>query len=1064
MKKLFNSATVLVAIITVLLLSSTIMMGNATVVTHSTYGKPLSPTTDYGNIMQYEWNCSGGIEGQSNFSPGPGPDTADILWHKPISGASGFICAMQGKLMVAAGSTLRALDPFTGDSIYNATLVTSANGNGGINQIDSQNLLLCTGRGVEIRRISDGAWVSNLTVPYYGGHPGSAQYFPGSFSPSMKMDFCLSYDTVQGIGFANGISVADPANPHIEWTYVCKHVSEVQGSGGGMVFIGTTANTLIALNGTTGEFLWETPKNGVVQQHGMYMNGMFYQAASTQVMTCWNITTGDVVWEYDASVLGDRAYFAYRGAAGYGRVYDFCDSINPNGWVLCWDAMTGELQWKQPAYYNIHYDTGALGGGKLYGLTCDQSSTAQTAGLAMPGYEFSCMDAYTGAMLWKIRATANIFTTPSISYGNLYGIYSGQVYCIGKSTPTNNVAKPWGYGYIGNLDQPRVAIGQSGPNDLSAPRWVFQTGAKVGSSPAVADGKVYIGSDDHNLYCLDAYTGEKIWNFTTAYEVGSGPAVLNGYVYTGADDGNFYCLDANTGALKWTRYAGGLYDHVMMPQELQSRSSPIIVFNKLYCGAMDGKFYCLNAGDGSVAWTYQTGMPIGGSPVYSNGVIYFASCDTYLYALDAGTGALRWKSIPLNLDVGINPTYKYFCTGTPVVANGTVFIPGGVTYGATTNRSGPGGGSGISGGAYGGGMRFAAFNATDGTSKWNQTLAGNSGGVWQACYYNGNLYVVENMRVSLMNSNNPNSGPAMPIGFAGQQAGNRTWTQWIGYQILSSVTYAEDITGPKVYVGSDVGSVSCLNATSGAAISAYQTGSNVEGSAAIWEGKLYIGGCDRNVYCFDDSPVETTTMHAASSKGSYMWNNETVTIQGLLLGNPDERTYVRAFDATTNTTTGKYVNVPSTMHPGIPNANVIISFTAPDGVTTENVTTTTDDHGKFTANCNITEVGDWHWVAMYEGFVQTRLTYDPSYTEWNLLTVGQAPIEATPTPTEAPTPTPAPTAEPTATPTTAPTPTETPTAVFGASGEYVIIGVVVVLVLVAAVAAFAYTRRKKKAE
>jgi len=316
----------------------------------------------------------------------------------------------------------------------------------------------------------------------------------------------------------------------------------------------------------------------------------------------------------------------------------------------------------------------------------------------------------------------------------------------------------------------------------------------------------------------------------------------------------------------------------------------------------------------------------------------------------------------------------------------------------------------------------------------------------------------------MMNSNNPNSGTATPIGFAGQRAGNRTWTQWIGYQILSSVTYAEDICGPKVYVGSDVGSVSCLNATSGAAISAYQTGSNVEGSAAIWEGKLYIGGCDKNVYCFDDSPVETTTMYAAASKGSYMWNNETVTIQGQLVGNPDERTYVRAYDETTNTTTGKYVNVPSTLHPGIPTANVIISFTAPDGVTSQNVTAISDDHGKFTVNVNLTEVGDWHWVAMYEGLVQTRHTYDPAYTEWNLITVGQAPIEATPTPTEAPTPTPTPTAEPTATPTAVPTPTETPTAVFGASGEYAIIGVVVVLVLVAAVGAFAYMKRKKKAE
>ena len=34
--------------------------------------------------------------------------------------------------------------------------------------------------------------------------------------------------------------------------------------------------------------------------------------------------------------------------------------------------------------------------------------------------------------------------------------------------------------------------------------WNYTTGALVDSSPAVVDGKVYVGSADHNVYCLDA--------------------------------------------------------------------------------------------------------------------------------------------------------------------------------------------------------------------------------------------------------------------------------------------------------------------------------------------------------------------------------------------------------------------------------------------------------------------------------------------------------------------------------------------------------------------------------
>src|SRR5437588_461453 len=40
--------------------------------------------------------------------------------------------------------------------------------------------------------------------------------------------------------------------------------------------------------------------------------------------------------------------------------------------------------------------------------------------------------------------------------------------------------------------------------------WISPTGGVIGSSPAVVNGVVYIGSDDHNMYALDAKTGIRI--------------------------------------------------------------------------------------------------------------------------------------------------------------------------------------------------------------------------------------------------------------------------------------------------------------------------------------------------------------------------------------------------------------------------------------------------------------------------------------------------------------------------------------------------------------------------
>ena len=1042
----------LIAFLTVLLaFSATLSLGNSVITKTSIEAAPLSAEKNYGDIMQYEWRTGGANENQDDFSAGPAPNTPNILWKTPTSAFGSYVTVFNGKAFIVEGggffgggaSSLVAFDPFTGQKLYSATLKGSGNGGGGVTKID-ETYLYVDAAGVEVRRISDGAYVSNYTLPYYSGHPGSAQYFPGTWSSTLKMKYILSYDTVKQEGLVNAISLADPTTPKLAWTYKAKAVSEIQGFGDGKVFIGTTACTLYALDGATGALLWEAPKTGVVQQHGLYYDGSFYHAAASQAVTCWDGDTGEVLWEYDTNQIGERAYFAYRGAAGFGRYYDCTISNSPNGWVACWDAKTGELLWKQPGYYNIHYATSALADGKLYAQICDSAAGSVTAGLLMPGTAFGCFDAYTGTLLWRLDGIGA--SSPSIAYGNLYFVNSGYVYCIGDSTPTSSSAKDWSLGYVGNIEQPRV--GASGPEDLSNPKWVYRTGGKVSSSAAVVNGKVYIGSDDHNLYCLNAYTGQKIWNFMTGYWVGASPAVVGGKVYTGADDGYFYCLNAETGQQIWKTNAGGLFDHIMMPQELQSRSSPIIVGDRLYAGALDGKVYCLRISDGVVQWTYTTGGPIGGSPAYSNGVIFIASTDTYMYALTASNGALKWKSIGINLDVTINPTYYYAVTGTPVVANGAIYIAAGATHGQLNYSWSmfPGGG------VFGGACRMASFNESTGALIWSQIIAGNSGSVWVPTYFNGNLYIVEHMRVSQMNAANPNSGPAQPVGFFNQPAGNRTWSQWIGFQILSSVAYADDLQGAKVYVGSEVGSVSCLDASDGTPISAYQTGANVESSPTLWEGKLYIGSSDGNVYCFDDSPTVGFNIYAEASKGSEMWSNETIVIKGRLTSNPDETT----FDGT------KYVAIPSEMHPAVPSEQVIISFNKPDG-SSLNLTATTDNDGYFTTTFTPTEVGNWGWVAFYEGKRTTGITYNAAYSQWTPINVVAAPSNTTPTST--PTPTTNPTATPSATTTPAPTAspeaTATPTTANNLPMEYVYAGIAIVVIAVIAVAAYVYTKRKK---
>lgn len=109
--------------------------------------------------------------------------------------------------------------------------------------------------------------------------------------------------------------------------------------------------------------------------------------------------------------------------------------------------------------------------------------------------------------------------------------------------------------------------------------WNYVTGAFVDSSPAVANGVVYVGSGDNNFYALDAATGVLVWNYTTGGKIYSTPAVANGKVYVGSADNKTYCFDAATGASIWNYTTGN-----------GAASSPAVANGRVYIGSATTRF------------------------------------------------------------------------------------------------------------------------------------------------------------------------------------------------------------------------------------------------------------------------------------------------------------------------------------------------------------------------------------------------------------------------------------------------------------------------------------------
>jgi len=151
---------------------------------------------------------------------------------------------------------------------------------------------------------------------------------------------------------------------------------------------------------------------------------------------------------------------------------------------------------------------------------------------------FICFNIKTGEKMWTSTPRTNPWgsyyttigdTSVLFAYGNVYVTsYDGTVQCYEVATGKNL----W-----------NTFIGSSG---FETPYGTWP----LWGSLAVADGKVYAGTNEHSinqpmyrgerLYCFDAYTGDIIWN---VYGIDMNPIISDGYLVTfNSYDMQNYCF------------------------------------------------------------------------------------------------------------------------------------------------------------------------------------------------------------------------------------------------------------------------------------------------------------------------------------------------------------------------------------------------------------------------------------------------------------------------------------------------------------------------------------------
>ncbi len=193
---------------------------------------------------------------------------------------------------------------------------------------------------------------------------------------------------------------------------------------------------------------------------------------------------------------------------------------------------------------------------------------------------------------------------------------------------------------------------------------------------AIVGGNVYFGSSVTNkVYSIDSASGWINWTFFTEGPVRFAPMVVNNRVYFGSDDGCVYCLDALNGSLIWKYRAGpgdesrpseGLDEKVIGNGRMISlwpvRTSVLVDNGTVYFGAgvfpFEGIYICaLNVDDGAVIWRNDTigdrahdlefgGISPHGYLVASRDVLYVPSGRAMPAAFDRKTGKFLFYASP----------------------------------------------------------------------------------------------------------------------------------------------------------------------------------------------------------------------------------------------------------------------------------------------------------------------------------------------------------------------------------------------------------------------------------
>ena len=353
------------------------------------------------------------------------------------------------------------------------------------------------------------------------------------------------------------------------------------------MFVGSGDSTLYALDRASGKVIWQFAAGGPVHSSPAVARGLVIAATLAGRIFAVSESSGALRWSIQTGATLPK-------------------NVSPAG---DWDFFVSS-----PVVVGQTIVIGA-GDGNVYAL-----------------------DLTTGKEQWRVKTGGKVRATPSVKDGTVVvGGWDGRVYAIELATSKTR----WVHRTVGDtLDLKREGY------DRRA----------IQSTAAIADGNVFFGSRDDGFYAVDFATGERKWRSShrTSWVVGS-PAVRDGKAYVGSSDGHFiHAMEVASGRELWRTAVGS---NVL--------SSPVLTGDLLVVGTGNtgsgrGELLALDAASGTVRWRLPLGDAVWSSPVVAGSEIYIGCDDGGVVAVEQANAAVPRLAV----------YYDSTTTGRPYVGGG----------------------------------------------------------------------------------------------------------------------------------------------------------------------------------------------------------------------------------------------------------------------------------------------------------------------------------------------------------------------------------------------------------